>query len=687
MSRAAHRGKIVMNMRDEKVRTLPPRTLTFRPNRTYLISGGASGFGLEVANWMTARGARYLVLLSRSGPKSIEDGAAINAMKDLGARIVVHRADVTDASSVRQLMERIQRDLPPLAGVIHGAAVLDDASIPTMDMERFQRVFNPKAQGAWNLHEATLAAGADLDFFVMLSSISSVFGLVGQVNYVAANFFQDSLAEYRRQQGLPATSVNLGVLGQYAGMSSSDQDVQKIVGLLETHGILVMPLSDILPKLEAALIQQPAQRMTARFDWARFRSAYPHLTRDARFVDLMSDAALARGARPKSSNLLTTLAELEPDQQRELLENELKGKLALILDAAPDKLDVSVSIDKLGLDSLMLTDLQIWIGRLLDITLPLIKLLKGPSIATLATDLLAQLESSGSDDAGAKQAGQSSASFTLADLEGVQILNPWLIRGSGDSNAPVRLICFHSMGVGASLFTRFLLNPPEDYDILAVQTPGREERLAEPVAQSVTELVDQIVPNLKPLFDRPVVIWGHSFGGIVAWEVIRLLRELHGCVPVHFIVTGTEAPHEAPKWQKREIMLKAMVPENSAEYLLSQSRYVDDAEFFKMILPGMRRDMPLLQTYSFRESAPLDCPMTAFAARQDDMVYTDRIREWSAYTLAGFELIEVDGDHWFLDRNRELITATMHEIARNIIVQRTQSAELAQGTVAVAASY
>ncbi len=291
------------------------------------------------------------------------------------------------------------------------------------------------------------------------------------------------------------------------------------------------------------------------------------------------------------------------------------------------------------------------------------------------------MESSGTDDDGAKQAGQSSASFTLADLEGVQVLNPWLIRGSGDSNAPVRLICFHSMGVGASLFTRFLLNPPEDYDILAVQTPGREERLAEPVAQSVTELVDQIVPNLRPLFDRPVVIWGHSFGGIVAWEVIR---ELHGCVPVHFMVTGTEAPHEAPKWQKREIMLKAMVPENSAEYLLSQSRYVDDAEFFKMILPGMRRDMPLLQTYSFRESAPFDCPMTAFAARQDDMVYTDRIREWSAYTHAGFELIEVDGDHWFLDRNRELITATMYEIARSVIAQRTQSADFARGAVAVA---
>jgi len=224
------------------------------------------------------------------------------------------------------------------------------------------------------------------------------------------------------------------------------------------------------------------------------------------------------------------------------------------------------------------------------------------------------------------------------------------------------------MGVGASLFTRFLLNPPDDYDILAVQTPGRENRVAEPLTPSVDELVNQIVPELLPFFDRPVVIWGHSFGGIVAWEVIRRLGDEHRCAPIHLVVTGTEAPHAVPMWQKREIMLKAMVTDNSPEYLLSQSRFVDDPEFFKrIIVPGMRRDMPLLQSYRFEESPPLDCPIVAFAARQDDMVYTDLIREWSGYTRGGFELIEVDGDHWFLDRNRELITTTINAIAARFV--------------------
>ena len=663
MARAAYRGKIVLNMENDSVTTLPARQAAFRSDQSYLISGGASGFGLEITRWMVDCGARHLILLSRSGAKSAADKAAIEAMRERGVEIDMASADVADASAVRMLIERCKKELPPLAGVIHGAAVLDDASIPNMDMARFARAFGPKAQGAWNLHEATDAAGVNLDFFVMLSSISSVFGIHGQVNYAAANFFQDALAQHRRQLGLCATSLNLGLLGEYAGMSKSENDERAVAELLENQGMLRMSLTDVLAKLESAVLQQPVQRMAANFDWARFRTAYPHLSHDSRFFDLMSDAALARGSFRRASNLLSALAELEPEPRRERLELELRGKLAQILDASPEKIDISQSIDNLGLDSLMLTELQVWIARLLDINVPLIKLLRGPSIASLSAELLVQLDSpDGADDAVTKESFQGSKTFTVADLEGVSVLSPWLIRGRSSADSPVRLICFHSMGVGASLFTNFLLNPPDGYDILAVQTPGRENRLSEPVMESVGDLVGQIVPHLLPLLDRPVVIWGHSYGGIVAKEVIRRLRERHQWEPVHFVVTGTVAPHLIHLWQKREVMLKAMVADNSPEYLISLSRYVDDAEFLKAVIPLMRRDWPLMKDYRFQPAPLLPCPITAFAARQDDMVYTDEIREWSQHTNGGFELIEVDGDHWFLNRNRELITAAFREI-------------------------
>jgi surfactin synthase thioesterase subunit len=398
-------------------------------------------------------------------------------------------------------------------------------------------------------------------------------------------------------------------------------------------------------------------------DWPWFRIAYPHLTRDARFIEVMGDEALARAFQRRGTGLRAELAEMNPNERLDRLQQELTNKLARILDAAPEKLDVAASIDSLGLDSLMLTDFQIGIVRSLDVNVPLIKLLKGPSIRTLAADLLTQFEDSRvGATAGTKKTGQSSGTFTLADLEGVQVLNPWLIRGSGDPDASFRLICFHSMGVGASLFTKFLLNPPDDFDILAVQTPGRENRRAEPPAESVDELVDGILPHLLPLCDRPLVIWGHSFGGIVAWEVIRRLRERHHLEPHHLVLTGTAAPHLMHRWQNREVLLKALVADNTPDYLMSLSRYVDNPEFIKAILPGMRRDFPLLKNYRFQRSSPLHCPITAFAARQDDMVYTDEIREWIQHTDGGFNLIDVDGDHWFLERNRDLIIATFQDI-------------------------
>lgn len=664
MTRAAYRGKIVVNMQNDRVRTLPPHQATFRRDRTYLITGGASGFGLEIARWMVDRGARQLVLASRSGCKTDADRRVIEALTEQGVRVLLRQVDITDSEAVRCLLEQVSEQGPPMAGLIHGAAVLDDALVSTMDMTRFQRVFLPKAQGAWNLHEATLAMKGDLDFFVMLSSISSTFGVVGQVNYAAANCFQDSLAQYRCQLGLAGTSVNLGVLGDYAGMSNSENDDQDIIGLLESHGFLVMALSDVMAKLEAALVQSPAGRITARIDWARFRQAYLHLVRDSRFLHLMSDAALERGSRPSSPSLRQALAELEAGERGERMKHELVVSLARILDADPEHLDVSATLDHLGLDSLVLSQLRNWILRSLDVNLPMVKLLKGPSIVSLAEELLVQIDADSEADSGTTtETSTTATAFTLAEMEDIRVLNPWLIGGSSDPDAPLRLICFHSMGVGASLFTRFLLEPPAGYDIVAVQTPGRENRVEEPLVASMAELADQIVEQLPPLLDRPFVIWGHSFGGIVASEVLRRLRADYDRDPVHFLVTGTISPHRVHLWQKREVMLKAMVSENSPEYLISLSRYADDPEFLKAILPVMRRDWPLLKNHRFEPFTPMTHPITAFAARQDDMVYTDEIGEWAQHTRGGFELIEVDGDHWFLNRNRELIISTLQDIA------------------------
>jgi acyl transferase domain-containing protein/NADPH:quinone reductase-like Zn-dependent oxidoreductase/surfactin synthase thioesterase subunit len=663
MSRAAYVGKIVVTMEGQTVQALPAKQ-TPAPDGSVFVSGGCGGFGLEIAKWFAAAGVKHLVLAGRSGVKNEADQAAIAALEAAGTTVVIERLDVGEAAAVRAVFARFGREWPALGGVVHAAGLLRDASLLNMDAAQFREVFVPKAIGGWNLHQAVVTGGHSPAVFMNLSSISSVLGLFGQSNYCAANYVLDALAEWRQQQGLPATSLNLGVLGDYAGMSRQENDAADVLALLDSHGMPSMPLADVLGKLNLALCQRPAQRMTARFDWIRFTTVYPHLQRDQRFAECIGESRkrLTQGGR-SGGGLAAQLARAEGGAQRELLAAELAKALAKILDITPAKIDAGASIDKLSLDSLMLNQLRNWILRNLSINLPLIKLLKGPSLDELSAMLLQQFGGGAVKTGGAtSETSPASASFALLEDSNMTAVSPWLIRGNSDPDANVRLFCFHSMGVGASLYTRFLMDPPAGYDIFAIQTPGRENRAHEPALDTVDGLVAEIVRELTPWLDKPFVVWGHSFGGIVAYEVLKQLRREQKQAPLSLLITGTVAPELIRIWQHREVMLKALVAENNAEYLLSLSRYVEDAEFIRSILPIMRKDTPLLMNYRYQPEERFHFPILAFGARQDDMVYLDEISPWANQTTARFELREVAGDHWFLNKNRLEIVAQLEQM-------------------------
>jgi acyl transferase domain-containing protein/NADPH:quinone reductase-like Zn-dependent oxidoreductase/surfactin synthase thioesterase subunit len=662
MSRAAYVGKVVVTMEGQTVRALPPARTEVSCTGGYLVVGGTGGFGLEVAKWLAASGARRLVLAGRSGLKTAADRQAVDALRAAGVEVIVEKLDVSRGDAVLACLSKFGREWPELYGVVHAAGVLKDAALGNMTPAAFREVFLPKAVGAWNLHRAVEQLGHRPRMFVCLSSISSVLGLFGQVNYAAANYALDSLVEMRRAKGLPGSSLNLGVLGDYAGMSRTANDAANVLALLESHGMPSMPLADVLGKLNLALAHRAGQRMIARFDWNRFTAVYPHLQRDQRFSACIEESrASLNGKTKRGGNLVCQLAGLEPALRLDTLGGEVAKALGRILDAAPEKIDRTVSIDKFSLDSLMLNQLRNWILRSLEVNYPLIKLLKGPSVNAIAESLLQQLGDGGGAGVIAAETDSAETAEFLADPNFEQ-LTPWLVRGKGERVGQTRLFCFHSMGVGASLFTRFLIDPPKGYDIFAIQTPGRENRVAEPAMDRVEQLVDQIVRQLEPWMDRPFVVWGHSFGGIVAYETLKRLRSMGRRLPLAFAVTGTIAPTLIRVWQTREVMLKAVAASNNAEYLISLSRYVEDVEFIKRILPLMRKDTPLMMNYRYFAEAPFAFPIVAFGARQDDMVYLDEIALWRDQTAGGFELVEVDGDHWFLNRNRELILAKLEAI-------------------------
>jgi hypothetical protein len=323
----------------------------------------------------------------------------------------LEQVDVADETSVSALMNRL-RHSPPLAGILHSAGVIDDALATETTQARFWSVFAPKALGAWHLHQVT--QHMQLDFFVMVSSCSSVLGLLGQFSYAAANQFLDSLAHQRQASGKHGLSLNLGVLGDYAGMSRSSADTDKVLNVLASHGLSRMALPDILEGLERSMLQGVPQRMITDIDWQQFFKAYPHLLHDGAFRDARHINKGSTGAQ--AAACLRTQAEALPLERRiDFVADQLRLALAKIVGAEPDRISTTEKIDRYSLDSMTLTQVRSIILREMQTSYPLIRLMQGPTLRDIAAESL-----------GSEQAQGDSAQKTLCTAEYQNTLFPGL---------------------------------------------------------------------------------------------------------------------------------------------------------------------------------------------------------------------------------------------------------------------
>ena len=244
MAKAKQIGKVIVSC-DAPVDIETNRSANeiIRADGTYLVTGGLGGFGLAIAAWLVDKGARSLVLIGRSGPTREEAVAALAKMRAAGADVLALAADVADRSQLAEVLVRVREQGKPLLGVIHAAGVIDDAMIANLDLDRVRRVFEPKAVGAWNLHELT--RDLSLDFFVLLSSIAGVIGSVGQAHYAGANRTLDAIAALRQAEGRHALSIAWGPIAE-AGFLTRRPDV---AAYLEQTGVRPIPLKDALQRL------------------------------------------------------------------------------------------------------------------------------------------------------------------------------------------------------------------------------------------------------------------------------------------------------------------------------------------------------------------------------------------------------------------------------------------------------
>lgn len=214
MSGAQHTGKLILDIPQagrSSVVLPPEQAPTFLRDASYIITGGLGGLGLFLAEKMAAAGAGRIVLSSRSQPtrKALE---TIELIRSIGSDVVVMCGDIAQLDTAHKLVATATATGLPLRGVLHGAAVVEDAVLTNITDELIDRDWAPKVYGAWNLHEA--CATAELDWFCSFSSAAALLGSPGQGAYAAANSWLDAFTAWRRAQGLPATAIAWGAWGE-----------------------------------------------------------------------------------------------------------------------------------------------------------------------------------------------------------------------------------------------------------------------------------------------------------------------------------------------------------------------------------------------------------------------------------------------------------------------------------------
>jgi acyl transferase domain-containing protein/NADPH:quinone reductase-like Zn-dependent oxidoreductase/acyl carrier protein len=380
MQSSGHIGKIVLQP-DGLTVPVPVTPAEFvRPDRTYLIVGGLSGFGLETARWLADRGARHLALISRRGGEAPEAAEALAWFRVRSVDARAFACDVAEEAALAATLERIRNAMPPLAGVIHAAMVVDDGLATDLTAARILRVLAPKLDGARSLDRLTRSDPIEL--FLLYSSATTLMGAPGQGSYVAANMAIEGLAAARHAAGLPALAVAWGPIGDVGYLARQEETRDALMRRLATAPMNARDALDALPALIAS--GAPAVAF-APVRWDAAAQYLPILATPA-FSEFVGETG-----GPIDLDLRRRLETLSPAEAKAFVVGLLTEEAARILSFSADRIDPLRPLSEFGMDSLMAVELRLALQTRLGVDVPLVSLSDNTSLSTIATRLVGNL--------------------------------------------------------------------------------------------------------------------------------------------------------------------------------------------------------------------------------------------------------------------------------------------------------
>ena len=240
----------------------------------------------------------------------------------------------------------------------------------------------------------------------------------------------------------------------------------------------------------------------------------------------------------------------------------------------------------------------------------------------------------------------------------------WIACRKPNPQARLRLFCFPYAGSGASIFRTWSDGLPADVEVCPVQYPGRGTRLMETPFTQIAPLIDALAQALEPLLDKPFAFFGHSLGALMGFELARQLRRQSGVQPVHLFVSADRAP-QIPH---RDGPIHAL-PEG--EFLVELRRLngipgkvLEEVELMQIMLPILRADFAVYETYVYTTEPLLSCPISAFGGLHDHRVSRGDLEAWRDQTSGSFSLRMFAGDHFFLNTTQPLLLQMLSQELR-----------------------
>ncbi|KAK1622425.1 beta-ketoacyl synthase domain-containing protein [Colletotrichum phormii] len=364
-------------------------TQLLRPYKTYVLVGLTRDMGQSLCNLFFEHGARHIVLASRNPnmqPQWIED------LSNKGCEVRIERLDVTSIESVRAFKQRLAQEMPPVAGVINGAMVLDDRVFAQMDVETWNRVMRPKTVGSSNLDE--IFCEADMEFFIMTSSFAAPGGHGGQSNYAAANMYMNGLAANRRIRGLAGSVLNIGVI---YGLGLLHRERTDIYAFLEKDGYPPISERDIHHMfLEAIVAGRPLDGQiyditTGLSRYNANREDKLHWQIDPRFSHFTfeDDDEGNEGEGQGKQSLKEKIKTVEggTEEVAAVLTEGFARYLEVVLGQGEGSVKGEHSVGELGMDSLVAVEVRGWFWKVIERDVSVMKILGSASVAKLCLEI------------------------------------------------------------------------------------------------------------------------------------------------------------------------------------------------------------------------------------------------------------------------------------------------------------